>query len=52
VVAVGDVPGEFDSIAAEGPRLAYIALPGERGAQPDSRHPIVLVLTTVGLPGR
>jgi hypothetical protein len=52
VVAVGDVPGEFDSVAAEGARLAYLAMPGDRGVQPDARHPITLVVTTVGLPGR
>ena len=52
VAAVGDVPGEFDSIAAEGSRLAYLALPGERGAQPDAKHPIMLVAGTVELPTR
>jgi hypothetical protein len=51
VVAVGDVPGEFDSLAAEGSRLAYIALPGERGVQPDAKHPITLVVDTVTPPG-
>jgi len=51
VVAVGDVPGEFDSIAAEGSRLAYIALPVDRGVQPDAKHPIALVLVTVAPPG-
>lgn len=50
VVAVGDVPGEFDAIAAEGPRLAYLALPSERGVQPDARHPITLVVGAVQLP--
>jgi hypothetical protein len=51
VAAVGDVPGEFDAVAAEGSRLAYIALPGDRGVQPDAKHPITLVVTTVGAPG-
>jgi hypothetical protein len=51
VVAVGDVPGEFDSIAAEGSRLAYIALPPDRGVQPDAKHPVTLVVATVRLPG-
>jgi hypothetical protein len=51
VVAVGDVPEEFDSIAAEGSRLAYIALPGDRGVQPDAKHPITLVADTVQPPG-
>jgi hypothetical protein len=51
VVAVGDVPEEFDSIAAEGPRLAYLALPADRGVQPDAKHPLTLVVTAVGLPG-
>jgi hypothetical protein len=51
VVAVGDVPEEFDSVAAEGRRLAYLALPGDRGVQPDAKHPITLVVTTVGVPG-
>ena len=50
VVAVGDVPGEFDSIAAQGSRLAYLALPPDRGVQPDAKHPLTLVVTTVGLP--
>ena len=52
VVAVGDVPEEFDSIAAEGARLAYIALPVDRGVQPDAKHPIALVVDTVTAPGR
>ena len=52
VVAVGDVPEEFDSIAAEGARLAYIALPVDRGVQPDAKHPITLVVDTVTAPGR
>ena len=51
VVAVGDVPGEFGSIAAEGARLAYIALPVDRGVQPDAKHPITLVVDTVTPPG-
>jgi hypothetical protein len=51
VAAVGDIPGEFDSVAAEGSLLAYLALPGDRGVQPDAKHPITLVVTTVGLPG-
>jgi hypothetical protein len=51
VVAVGDVPEEFDCVAAEDRRLAYLALPGDRGVQPDAKHPITLVVTTVGLPG-
>jgi hypothetical protein len=50
VVAVGDVPEEFDCIAAEGRRLAYLALPGDRGVQPDAKNPITLVVTTVGVP--
>jgi hypothetical protein len=50
VAAVGDVPGEFDSVAADGDRLAYLSLQGERGVQPDAKHPIVLVTGTVELP--
>ncbi len=52
MAAVGDIPGEFDALAAEGSRLAYLALPGERGVQPDARRPIVLVVGTVQLPAR
>ncbi len=52
MAAVGDIPGEFDTLAAEGSRLAYLALPGERGVQPDARRPIVLVVGTVQLPAR
>jgi hypothetical protein len=51
VVALGDIPGEFDAIAAEGARLAYIALPVDRGVQPDAKHPIALVVDTVAPPG-
>jgi hypothetical protein len=51
VVTLGDIPEEFDSIAAEGSRLAYLALPPDRGVQPDAKHPITLVVATVGLPG-
>ena len=50
MVASGDVPGEFDSVAAEGSRIAYIALPNDRGVQPDAKHPITLVTATVDLP--
>lgn len=49
-VAAGDVPGEFDALAADGSRLAYLALPGERGVQPDAKHPILLVVDTVEPP--
>jgi hypothetical protein len=52
MAAVGDVPGEFGAIAADGRRLAYLALPGERGVQPDAEHPITLVVGTVRLPDR
>jgi hypothetical protein len=52
MAAVGDIPGEFDALAADGSRLAYLALPGERGVQPDARRPIVLVVGTVQLPAR
>jgi hypothetical protein len=51
VVAVGDVPGQSDSVATEGSRLAYIALPGDRGVQPDAKNPITLVVNTVAMPG-
>ncbi|HYY10601.1 MAG TPA: hypothetical protein VE781_06650 [Kineosporiaceae bacterium] len=50
VTAVGDIPVEFAAVAAERRQLAYLALPPNRGQEPDAKHPLTLVVGTVTPP--
>ncbi len=46
-VVAPDVPVQAESLAAAGDRLAYLALPGERGRPADAANPVQLVVATV-----